>query len=174
MSKLVSTNSSKELLKLVKQNLYNKNTNTIDLEWGKEITQQVIDMMPIKKEDLNYIRESDGFSMLHFANTSHNPYLVALFLFLKVDLSYSGSNCVAPRKFIENTQYLVEGMSEDLYDPRGFLAKEWIIKLNNVEESKARESVSSAQTEAASVTDLIVNEELNLVGDILIGDVVDG
>ena len=66
-----------KIISSAQQNIYNQSEKSIDVELGIDIVTEICNI--ITPESLGYVRESDGWSLLHFAIASNNPFLVALF-----------------------------------------------------------------------------------------------
>lgn len=78
VEKVCSAERLRDILKLTTQNMYDRFIKSINLSLAKQNAIKVYEIHPVP-EELGYIRESDGVSLLHLAIFSHNPYLVALY-----------------------------------------------------------------------------------------------
>jgi hypothetical protein len=60
-----------DILLLSQEKTYVASLGRFDFAKGKDNVIKLMEMKPTR-EELDYVRPSDGFSLLHFAITSHN------------------------------------------------------------------------------------------------------
>jgi hypothetical protein len=93
--------------------------------------------------------------LLHFAITSHNPYLVALFISLGANIDFAARGGVTPRKLIEKTGHLVQGMPSAFYYHNEFLIDEGLaLKREEGEKEEAGYSVGCEVVEGFSLIEI--------------------
>lgn len=123
-----STHRFTYILNNTKKTMYNGAEGIVDLGLAKKIALQIYEMKPTL-EELAYVRSSDGFTLLHLAITSHNPYLVALYSHLGADINARAiGGGVTPCELIAKTGHLVEGMVSAFWLSENYLIDCGIIK----------------------------------------------
>lgn len=128
-----SAERSRKILKLTKQSMYDRFTDSINLSLAKQNAQKIYEMNPTH-EELGYVRETDGLSLLHLAIFSHNPYLVALYRHLGLNPDFHKfESGITPRSLILKTGHLVHGMRNAFFTSDDFLRDAGILKDSTIE-----------------------------------------
>ena len=123
-----------DILLLSQEKTYVASLGRFDFAKGKDNVIKLMEMKPTR-EELDYVRPSDGFSLLHFAITSHNPHLVALLTHWGFNIDLPARGGVTPRKLIEKTGDLVLGMKDAFYYSKKFLQDSGVIVFESIIET---------------------------------------
>jgi len=143
-----------EILRVCKQKIYIPSAGHFDFNLGRNNAIKLM-KMDLTVAELSYVRPSDGFSLLHFSITSHNPYLVALFISLGANIDFAAKGGVTPRKLIEKTGHLVQGMPSAFYYHNEFLIDEGLAsKREEGEKEEAGYSVGCEVVEEFSLIEI--------------------
>ncbi|MEM6339152.1 MAG: hypothetical protein AAF673_04430, partial [Pseudomonadota bacterium] len=128
VEKVCSAERLRDILTLTTHSMYDRFTNSINLGLAKQIAQKIYEINPTP-EELGYVREADGLSLLHLSIFSHNPYLVALYMHLGANPDFHKfESGVTPRSLIFKTCHLVHGMRSAFFTPDNFLRDAGILK----------------------------------------------
>lgn len=153
-----SAERSRKILKLTKHSMYDRFTDSINLSLAKQNAQKIYEMNPTH-EELGYVRESDGLSLLHLAIFSHNPYLVALYRHLGLNPDFHKfESGVTPKSLILKTGHLVHGMRDAFFTPDDFLRDAGILKDFTIEKHgrfEIRVLNEDAETEITKETEVV-------------------
>ena len=147
-----------KIISLAQQNIYNQSEKSIDVELGINIVTEICSMAKVTPEALEYVRESDGWSLLHFAIASYNPFLVALFRYYGFDVdARAEENSITPRELFTKIGHLVDEMKEAFKQPISFLAQFGIVCVEQIESEYSFDGGANAQQSSSSS---LIGEEL--------------
>lgn len=158
MAKYDDQHRINKIIVLAQEKIYDTSKMSINVERGIAIAEEV--RCTIKPEDLEYTRKSDGWSLLHFAITSYNPFLVALFIDYGFDVDVKAKNAaITPRELYEKIGYLAE-IVEAFENPRNFLEKYGVLYTEDLEKERSSSEISiDSNVSSSSLIGVVVYNE---------------
>lgn len=158
MAKYDDQHRINKIIVLAQEKIYDTSERSINIARGIDIAREVYGI--IKLEDLEYTRKSDGWSLLHFAITSYNPFLVALFIDYGFDVDVKAKNAtITPRELYEKIGYLAE-IVEAFENPRNFLEQYEVLYTEYLEKERSSSEISiDSNVSSSSLIGVVVYNE---------------
>lgn len=152
-----------KIIILAQRNIYNQSEKSIDVEQGINIVKKICSIAKVTPEALEYVRESDGWSLLHFAIASYNPFLVALFrqYGFNVD-ARANENIITPRELFAKIGHLVDEMEEAFEQPISFLSRFGFVFAEQVESEYSFDGDANSQ-QSSSFSSSVIGENLTVI-----------